>query len=101
MSARPLVRKILFILFSHLLPVVIIVVHLAIRTDHDVMLFTSIICSIPNFHICCPVLLWSEFLVANPRVPSSIPSYQIFCVAVDLERGPLSLVRINKELLEI
>jgi hypothetical protein len=26
--------------------------------------------------------------------------YQIFCVAVGLERGPLSLVRINEELLE-
>jgi hypothetical protein len=27
-------------------------------------------------------------------------SYQIFCVAVVLEWGPLSLVRINEELLE-
>jgi hypothetical protein len=27
-------------------------------------------------------------------------SYQIFCVAVGLEWGPLSLVGINKELLE-
>jgi hypothetical protein len=26
--------------------------------------------------------------------------YQIFCVAVDLERAPLSLVKINEELLE-
>jgi hypothetical protein len=26
--------------------------------------------------------------------------YQIFCVTVGLERGPLSLVRINEELLE-
>jgi hypothetical protein len=27
-------------------------------------------------------------------------SYQIFCVAVGLERGPLSLVSVNEELLE-
>jgi hypothetical protein len=27
-------------------------------------------------------------------------SYQIFCIAMGLERGPLSLERINEELLE-
>jgi hypothetical protein len=26
--------------------------------------------------------------------------YQIFCIAVGLEQGPLSLVRINEEILE-
>jgi hypothetical protein len=26
--------------------------------------------------------------------------YQLFCVAVGLERGPISLVRINEELIE-
>jgi hypothetical protein len=32
-----------------------------------------------------------EFLAANPEVPGSIPgAYQIFSVAVGLERGPLS-----------
>jgi hypothetical protein len=27
-------------------------------------------------------------------------SYQILCIAVDLERDPVSLIRINEELLE-
>jgi hypothetical protein len=36
-----------------------------------------------------------------PRGPGFDPlRYQIFCVAVGLERGPLSLMRINEELLE-
>jgi hypothetical protein len=41
------------------------------------------------------VVLWSEFLTANPD-----RRYQIFCVALGLERGQLSLVRINEELLQ-
>jgi hypothetical protein len=45
--------------------------------------------------------LWSEFLSTDPEVPGSIPgSYQIFWEVGGLERGPLSLVRTNEELLE-
>jgi hypothetical protein len=37
----------------------------------------------------------------SPRVPEFDSwQYKIFCVAVGLERGPLSLMRINEELLE-
>jgi hypothetical protein len=37
----------------------------------------------------------------RPRGPEfDFRHYQIFCVAVGLERGPLSRVRINEELLE-
>jgi hypothetical protein len=37
----------------------------------------------------------------RPRSPGfDSRRYQIFCLAVGLERGPLSLVRINEELLE-
>jgi hypothetical protein len=37
----------------------------------------------------------------RPRGPGfDSQRYQIFCVAEGLERGPLSLVRINEELLE-
>jgi hypothetical protein len=46
------------------------------------------------------VVYWSDFFAADLEVPGSIPGYQIFGVAVGLERGPLSLVRINEELLE-
>jgi hypothetical protein len=47
------------------------------------------------------VVQWSEFLAANPEILGSIlGAYQIFCLAVGLERDPLSLLRINKELLE-
>jgi hypothetical protein len=37
----------------------------------------------------------------RPRVPGfDSRRYQIFCVVMGLKRGPLSLVRINEELLE-
>jgi hypothetical protein len=40
-------------------------------------------------------------MAANPEVPGSIPgASKIFRITVGLERGPLSLVRINEELLE-
>jgi hypothetical protein len=43
---------------------------------------------------------WSDFLATDSEVPSSIPgAAHIFRVAVGLERGSLSLVRINEELL--
>jgi hypothetical protein len=38
---------------------------------------------------------YSQFLAAKPEVPGSIPG-----ATMGLERGPLSLVRINEELLE-
>jgi hypothetical protein len=44
---------------------------------------------------------WSEFLAANPQVPGSVPDSARFSrVAVVLERGSLSLVRISEEELE-
>jgi hypothetical protein len=47
------------------------------------------------------VVQWSEFLHADPEVPGSIPgATRFFCLAVGLERGLLSLVRINEELLD-
>jgi hypothetical protein len=40
-------------------------------------------------------------MAANPEVPGAIPgATKMFCVAVGLERGPLTLVRINEELLK-
>jgi hypothetical protein len=47
------------------------------------------------------VVQWPEFLTANSK-SSGFDSrrYQIFCVAVGLQRGPLSLLNINEELLE-
>jgi hypothetical protein len=50
-----------------------------------------------------------RFCALVVRVPGCYPRgpgfdsrrYQIFCIAVDVERRPLSLVRINEELLEI
>jgi hypothetical protein len=45
------------------------------------------------------VVNWSEFLATDPEVPGSNPlRYHIFWEVVDLERGPLSLVRIIEEL---
>jgi hypothetical protein len=48
--------------------------------------------------LCGPVV---RVLGCSPR-GSGFDSmrYQIFCVAVDLERGPCSFVKINEELLE-
>jgi hypothetical protein len=43
------------------------------------------------------MISWSEFLATNPEFDSR--RYKIFCIAVDLEQGPLSLMRINEELL--
>jgi hypothetical protein len=43
----------------------------------------------------------SEFLAASHRYPGfGSRRYQIFCIAVGLERSQLSLVRINEELCE-
>jgi hypothetical protein len=43
----------------------------------------------------------TEFLAANPEVPGSIAwAVRFFCVTVGLQRGPLSLMRINEELTE-
>jgi hypothetical protein len=40
-------------------------------------------------------------LAVDPEVSGSISGpYQFFIVVVDLERGPLSLVSLNEELLE-
>jgi hypothetical protein len=37
------------------------------------------------------MVYWSDFMATNPEVPGSILQwYQIFWVAVGLERGPLS-----------
>jgi hypothetical protein len=57
---------------------------------------------------CMQLIAWDRLCGLMVRVPGSKPRgpefnsgrYQIFCVAVGLERGPLSLVRINEELLE-
>jgi hypothetical protein len=47
------------------------------------------------------VIQLSEFLAIVSEVPGSIPGrYQIFRLAVDLERGPFSFVRINQELFQ-
>jgi hypothetical protein len=46
-----------------------------------------------NFEQCAP-----GYKSRGPGFDSR--RYQILCVAVGLERGPLSLVRINEELLE-
>jgi hypothetical protein len=45
------------------------------------------------------VVSGSEFLAADKEVPGSIPG-AIRLVAVGLERGPFSLMRIHEELLE-
>jgi hypothetical protein len=54
-----------------------------------------------NLHLTASVVYWSEFPGFRPR---GLGFYswrcQIFRAAVGLERGPLSLVRINEELLE-
>jgi hypothetical protein len=43
----------------------------------------------------------SECLAADPEASGSIPDVaRFFCVAMGLERGPLSLVSIKEELLE-
>jgi hypothetical protein len=46
------------------------------------------------------VVYWSQFLAADRGPGFDSQRCQIFSVAVDLERGLLSLVRINEELLE-
>jgi hypothetical protein len=46
------------------------------------------------------VVHWSEILAANPGRGFDVRRYQIVCVAVGVERGPLSLVRINEELFQ-
>jgi hypothetical protein len=61
----------------------------------------------------CSIEIFSRLMIISDggkvvRVPSCSPRspvfdsrhYQIFCVGVGLERGPLSLMRINEELLE-
>jgi hypothetical protein len=58
-----------------------------------------------TFTFCGPPL-WSsgqssEFLAADADVLGFyLQLYQIFCIAVCLERNPLKLVKINEELLE-
>jgi hypothetical protein len=44
------------------------------------------------------VVWWTEFLATDPEVDSR--RYQIFWLAVGVERGPLSLVRKTEELFE-
>jgi hypothetical protein len=44
--------------------------------------------------------MWSEFLAADRGPGFDSRGYQIFCIAVGLEQGPLSLMRINEKLLE-
>jgi hypothetical protein len=51
-----------------------------------------------NFGLCGLVLKVPGYIPRGPGFDSR--RYQIFCVPVDLERGSLSLVRINEELLE-
>jgi hypothetical protein len=47
------------------------------------------------------VVEWSEFLPTDNRDTGfDSRRYQIFCVVVSLERGPLNLVSINEEVLE-
>jgi hypothetical protein len=49
----------------------------------------------------CDITSMIDLLGSHPEVLSSIPNAtRFFSVAVGMERGPLSLVRINKELLE-
>jgi hypothetical protein len=74
--------------------------------DITILIFTAenmstlIYVTIPRA-MTASVVQWSEFLTAYPEVLGSIPwRYQIFCIVVGLEWGPLSLVRINEELLE-
>jgi hypothetical protein len=43
----------------------------------------------------------SEFLATYPEVPASIPGATRLSERSGLERGPLSLVRITEELLEL
>jgi hypothetical protein len=47
---------------------------------------------------CSPVFRLPGCRIRGPGFDSRL--CQIFCVAVGLERGPLSLLRINEELLE-
>jgi hypothetical protein len=49
-------------------------------------------------HICGLVVRVSGCKSRGPGLDSR--RYQIFCVALGLERGPLDLMRINEELLE-
>jgi hypothetical protein len=50
-------------------------------------------------HKTASVIQWSEF--QNPRGAGfDCRRYKIFCVTVVLQRFPLSLMRINEELLE-
>jgi hypothetical protein len=45
--------------------------------------------------------LWSEFLDTDPEIRGSIPlTTRFFLELVGLERGALSLVRLNEEVLE-
>jgi hypothetical protein len=43
---------------------------------------------------------WSEFLATDPKVPGPTIYVTRFPEKMDLERGPLSVLRINGELLE-
>nr|CAD7442229.1 unnamed protein product [Timema bartmani]CAD7457827.1 unnamed protein product [Timema tahoe] len=44
---------------------------------------------------------WSEFLATDPEVPGSIPGApRLYCEAVGLKQGQLSLMRAIEELLE-
>jgi hypothetical protein len=54
--------------------------------------------SICNYRLCDLVVRLPDCYPRGPGFDSR--RYQIFCVAVDLEPGPLSLVSINEELLE-
>jgi hypothetical protein len=47
------------------------------------------------------VVQWLDFLAVNPEVFGfDCLRYEIFCVAVGLELGPLTFVTINEEILE-
>jgi hypothetical protein len=55
---------------------------------------------IHRLYLDCLCGLVVRFRDCKPRGPGfDLRRYQIFCVAVGLERGPLSVVRINEQLL--
>jgi hypothetical protein len=56
---------------------------------------------VAGYSMSFSVVKWSEFVNVKPSGPGfDSRRYQILCVAVGLERGPLSFVSINEELLE-
>jgi hypothetical protein len=70
----------------------------ALKIQEDLLIQFINIHSLRIFVCWCFMDRRCGLVVRGPVFDSQ--RYQIFCVAVGLERGPLSLVRINEELLE-